>query len=124
MGVGPGALDEYWDIIYTDERFLGGCIWEWADHAHFDPKGKYRYTYGGDHGDRLNNGNFCCDGLFFPDRTPSPSALCMKMCTAPFVRTKGKIVFIYTITITSFQAAKSRSNGTLSETVKRVGRKA
>ncbi len=84
MGVGPGALDEYWDIIYTDERFLGGCIWEWADHAHFDPKGKYRYTYGGDHGDRLNNGNFCCDGLFFPDRTPSPSALCMKNVYSPF----------------------------------------
>lgn len=78
MGVGPGALDEYWDVIYSDERFLGGCIWEWADHAHYDPDAKYQYTYGGDHGDRLNNGNFCCDGLFYPDRTPSPSALCMK----------------------------------------------
>ena len=83
MGVGPGALDEYWDVIYSDERFLGGCIWEWADHAHFDPDAKYRYTYGGDHGDRLNNGNFCCDGLFFPDRTPSPSALCMKNVYSP-----------------------------------------
>ena len=83
MGVGPGALDEYWDIIYSDERFLGGCIWEWEDHAHFDPNAKYRYTYGGDHGDRLNSGNFCCDGLFFPDRTPSPSALCMKNVYSP-----------------------------------------
>lgn len=83
MGVGPGALDEYWEVIYSDERFLGGCIWEWADHAHDDPSAKYKYTYGGDHGDRLNNGNFCCDGLFFPDRTPSPSALCMKNVYRP-----------------------------------------
>lgn len=83
MGVGPGALDEYWDVIYSHERFLGGCIWEWADHAHYDENGKYKYTYGGDHGDRLNNGNFCCDGLFYPDRTPSSSALCMKNVYSP-----------------------------------------
>ncbi|MGN0523403.1 MAG: glycoside hydrolase family 2 TIM barrel-domain containing protein [Eubacterium sp.] len=83
MGVGPGGLDEYWDVIYSDDRFLGGCIWEWADHAHYDENGKYKYTYGGDHGDRLNNGNFCCDGLFYPDRTPSSSALCMKNVYSP-----------------------------------------
>ncbi|MGN1202613.1 MAG: glycoside hydrolase family 2 TIM barrel-domain containing protein, partial [Eubacterium sp.] len=35
MGVGPGGLEEYWDVIYSSERFLGGCIWEWADHAHY-----------------------------------------------------------------------------------------
>lgn len=83
MGVGPGGLDEYWDVIYSDERFLGGCIWEWADHAHYNPQGKYKYTYGGDHGDKLNSGNFCCDGLFYPDRSPSPSALCMKNVYSP-----------------------------------------
>ncbi len=83
MGVGPGGLDEYWDVIYSDDRFLGGCIWEWADHSHYDENAKYKYTYGGDHGDRLNNGNFCCDGLFYPDRTPSSSALCMKNVYSP-----------------------------------------
>ncbi|MGN0521426.1 MAG: glycoside hydrolase family 2 TIM barrel-domain containing protein [Eubacterium sp.] len=83
MGVGPGGLDEYWDVIYSDERFLGGCIWEWADHSHYDANGKYKYTYGGDHKDRLNSGNFCCDGLFYPDRTPSTSALCMKNVYSP-----------------------------------------
>ncbi|MGN0457799.1 MAG: glycoside hydrolase family 2 TIM barrel-domain containing protein [Eubacterium sp.] len=83
MGVGPGGLDEYWDVIYSDERFLGGCIWEWADHSHYDENAKYKYTYGGDHGDRLNNRNFCCDGLFYPDRTPSSSALCMKNVYSP-----------------------------------------
>lgn len=83
MGVGPGGLDEYWDVIYGDDRFLGGCIWEWADHAHYDKNAKYKYTYGGDHGDRRNSGNFCCDGLFYPDRTPSSSALCMKNVYSP-----------------------------------------
>ncbi|MGN0533102.1 MAG: glycoside hydrolase family 2 TIM barrel-domain containing protein [Eubacterium sp.] len=83
MGVGPGALDEYWNVIYSDQRFLGGCIWEWADHAHYDENAKYKYTYGGDHKDRLNSGNFCCDGLFYPDRTPSSSALCMKNVYSP-----------------------------------------
>ncbi len=83
MGVGPGGLEEYWEVIYSDERFLGGCIWEWADHAHYDAQAKYKYTYGGDHKDRLNSGNFCCDGLFYPDRTPSPSALCMKNVYRP-----------------------------------------
>ncbi len=83
MGVGPGGLDEYWDVIYSDDRFLGGCIWEWADHAHFSETAKYKYTYGGDNGDKKNDGNFCCDGLFFPDRTPSPSAFCMKNVYSP-----------------------------------------
>ncbi|MGN1443011.1 MAG: glycoside hydrolase family 2 TIM barrel-domain containing protein, partial [Acutalibacteraceae bacterium] len=83
MGVGPGGLREYWDVIYSHERFLGGCIWEWADHAHYDETAKYRYTYGGDHKDRLHNGNFCCDGLFYPDRTPSSGALCMKNVYSP-----------------------------------------
>ncbi len=83
MGVGPGALDEYWDVIYSDERFLGGCIWEWADHAHYSETAKYKYTYGGDNGDKKHDGNFCCDGLFFPDRTPSPSAFCMKNVYSP-----------------------------------------
>lgn len=95
MGVGPGGLDDYWNVIYSDDRFLGGCIWEWADHAHYDENGKYKYTYGGDHGDRRNSGNFCCDGLFYPDRTPSSSALCMKNVYSPLkVFCKDNAVFI------------------------------
>lgn len=83
MGVGPGGLDEYMDVFLSDDRFLGGCIWEWADHSHYDENAKYKWTYGGDHNDRLNSGNFCCDGLFYPDRRPSTSALCMKNVYCP-----------------------------------------
>ncbi|MCL2514290.1 MAG: hypothetical protein FWF08_10345, partial [Oscillospiraceae bacterium] len=51
MGLGPGSLEDYWKIIYADDRFMGGCIWEWADHAvYHEPLTKkypYKYTYGG-----------------------------------------------------------------------------
>lgn len=95
MGVGPGGLAEYWDIIYSNERFLGGCIWEWADHSHYDEKAKYKYTYGGDHKDRLNSGNFCCDGLFYPDRSPSVSALCMRNVYSPLrASVAGEAIYI------------------------------
>lgn len=72
MGNGPGALKEYMDLFYKYDRLIGGCIWEWADHGMLEKneKGEPCYRYGGDYGDCPNNGNFCCDGLLFPDRKP------------------------------------------------------
>lgn len=66
MGMGPGGLSEYWELIYKYPRLCGGCVWEWADHA---VKGKDGWLYGGDFGDFPNDGVFCVDGLCFPDRT-------------------------------------------------------
>lgn len=68
MGMGPGGLEEYWDMFYKYPRLIGGCVWEWADHAAITPEG--HYGYGGDFGDVPNDGNFCCDGVVAPDRTP------------------------------------------------------
>ena len=72
MGNGPGDLKDYWDIIESDDKFCGGCIWEYTDHSVAIPNGNggYKYTYGGDFGDKPNAGNFCVDGLVYPDRTP------------------------------------------------------
>ncbi len=72
MGNGPGDLRDYWEVIESDERFMGGCIWEYTDHSVAIPDGKggIGYTYGGDFGDEPNDGNFCVDGLVYPDRTP------------------------------------------------------
>ena len=72
MGVGPGAMEEYWQQIYRYDNLMGGCVWEMVDHAvkHHDGS----YTYGGDHGEWEHDGNFCCDGLFYPDRQPSTGA--------------------------------------------------
>ncbi len=72
MGVGPGAVEEYWEQIYKYDNLMGGCVWEMVDHAVLHENG--RYTYGGDHGEWEHDGNFCVDGLFYPDRSPSTGA--------------------------------------------------
>ena len=72
MGVGPGAVEEYWQEIYAHDNLMGGCVWEMVDHAVLHEDG--RYTYGGDHGEWEHDRNFCVDGLFYPDRTPSTGA--------------------------------------------------
>ncbi|OPJ58137.1 glycoside hydrolase family 2 TIM barrel-domain containing protein [Clostridium oryzae] len=66
MGNGPGDVWDYWQRIYQYPKLIGGCIWEWADHAVF-ADGAYRY--GGDFGETTHDGNFCCDGLVFADRS-------------------------------------------------------
>ncbi|MBQ7841658.1 MAG: hypothetical protein IJ390_14405 [Lachnospiraceae bacterium] len=72
MGVGPGAMEEYWKEIYAYDNLMGGCVWEMVDHAVLHKDGSY--TYGGDHGEWEHDGNFCVDGIFYPDRTPSTGA--------------------------------------------------
>ena len=89
MGVGPGSMQEYWDSIYKYDNLMGGCIWEWADHSVYhgpeDTKYKYKYTYGGDHKEKQHDGNFCVDGLFYPDRAPHTGALQMKEIYRPII---------------------------------------
>ncbi|MBO5858292.1 MAG: hypothetical protein J6R20_00735, partial [Clostridia bacterium] len=83
MGNGPGKIEEYMKLFLASEQFLGGCIWEWADHSVYDENAQYKWTYGGDHNELIHDGNFCVDGLFFPDRKPSSGALEMKVCYRP-----------------------------------------
>ena len=40
-----------------------------------DNNGRPVYTYGGDHGELLHDGNFCMDGLVYPDRRPHTGLL-------------------------------------------------
>ncbi len=85
MGLGPGELKDYWDLIYKYPRLLGGCVWEWCDHAVEKqlPDGRIGYLYGGDSGEFPHDENFCCDGLVFPDRTPSTGLLEYKAVIQP-----------------------------------------
>ena len=53
-------------MIHSSERFCGGFIWEWCDHS--VPLAPGKFGYGGDWAERYNDGNFCCDGLVYPDR--------------------------------------------------------
>ena len=73
MGNSCGDISEYWNIIYNDDRFMGGCIWEWCDHTIITDDGKF--LYGGDSGAKLHSGNFCVDGLVDTDRKFIHSAL-------------------------------------------------
>lgn len=81
MGVGPGNIEAYWDVIYRYENLCGGCVWEMTDHAVLHEDGSY--TYGGDHGEWEHDSNFCVDGIFYPDRTPSTGAHIVKHCYRP-----------------------------------------
>ncbi len=85
MGLGPGELTDYWELIYKYPRLIGGCIWEWCDHAVEIEleNGEKGYIYGGDSGEFPHDGNFCCDGLVFPDRTPSTGLLEYKKVIEP-----------------------------------------
>ncbi len=86
MGVGPGAVEEYWDSIYKYDNLMGGCVWEWADHAVYhdgSDKYKYQYTYGGDHGEEKHDSNFCVDGMLYPDKTAHTGAYAIKAVYRP-----------------------------------------
>ncbi|MGH2560898.1 MAG: glycoside hydrolase family 2 TIM barrel-domain containing protein, partial [Thermomicrobiales bacterium] len=85
MGNGPGNLKEYWEAIRAHPRLIGGCVWEWSDHGirQRAGTGEEWFAYGGDFGDRPNDGNFCIDGLTFPDREPHPGLLELKKVHEP-----------------------------------------
>ncbi|KAA0941496.1 glycoside hydrolase family 2 TIM barrel-domain containing protein [Streptomyces apricus] len=86
MGNGPGGLADYQRIFEAHDRIQGGFVWEWIDHGIRDER--YGFAYGGDFGEELHDGNFVCDGLLFPDRTPSPGLLEYKKVVEP-VRMEG-----------------------------------
>lgn len=85
MGNGPGSFKEYLEIIYNNKRLIGGCVWEWADHGilDFDENHESYYAYGGDFGDKPNDGVFCIDGMNYPDRTPHTALIEFKKVIQP-----------------------------------------
>lgn len=86
MGNGPGDLEDYFQEIQRYDGFCGGFVWEWCDHAIYQGRtaeGKAMYFYGGDHGEFPHDGNFCMDGLVYPDRTPHTGLLELKNVNRP-----------------------------------------
>jgi beta-galactosidase len=81
MGNGPGGIADYQELFEAYDRLQGGFIWEWIDHG--IKHAELGYAYGGDFGEELHDGNFVCDGLIFPDRTPSPGLLEFKKVIEP-----------------------------------------
>ncbi|MBX6354418.1 MAG: DUF4981 domain-containing protein [Micromonosporaceae bacterium] len=91
MGNGPGGLAEYQELFEKYRRCQGGFVWEWLDHGirQRTADGREYFAYGGDFGEELHDGNFVADGLFFPDRTPSPGAGELKKVIEPVRITGG-----------------------------------
>lgn len=85
MGNGPGDIADYWRLIRAEPRLAGGFVWEWCDHAlkTTEADGTVFYAYGGDFGDQPNDGNFCVDGLVYPDRRPHTGLLELKNVICP-----------------------------------------
>ena len=62
----PADIEDYFERLYRYDKFAGGFVWEWCDHAVWmgrTPDGRDRYGYGGDFGEFPHDGNFCMDGL-------------------------------------------------------------
>ena len=121
MGNGPGDFKHYWDLIRTHDEFFGGCVWEYTDHSvaigdnvYADP----HYTYGGDFGDHPNDGNFCVDGLVYPDRRPHTGFFELKQAQAPLkvAYEDGKL------TVTSYRYFTSLSDLSLIYVVEKNGK--
>ncbi len=97
MGNSCGNLQEYWDVIYADSSICGAAIWDWVDqgiyrstpNASREGRGEAgavsasgslplrgdlegSFLYGGDFGDKPNDGPFCLNGILAPDRKPHP----------------------------------------------------
>jgi len=92
MGNGPGDLEDYHNAFHSSERFCGGFVWEWCDHGFSLGKtadGKEKFGYGSDFGERHNDGNFCMDGLVYPDRRPHTGLLELKQVYRPVRVEKG-----------------------------------
>ena len=92
MGNSNGTLAEYWEVIESTRGLQGGFIWEMWDHGPVQTlaDGTKRNAYGGDYGEEKHDGNFCCDGMVFPDRTPKPAMHEFKALAAPFIITAVK----------------------------------
>lgn len=84
MGNGPGDLEAYWEKIYRYDCFFGGCVWEMLDHSvNIGTAEQPKYVYGGHFGNPVNDGNFCVDGLVYPDRRPHTGLLEYKQVLRP-----------------------------------------
>lgn len=85
MGNGPGSIEDYMERMDKYPEFFGAWVWEWCDHAIYkgEKNGKPVYYYGGDHGEFPHDGNFCMDGLVYPDRTPHTGLMEYKNAIRP-----------------------------------------
>ncbi|MEP4077253.1 glycoside hydrolase family 2 TIM barrel-domain containing protein [Haloferula sp.] len=78
MGNSSGGLEDYWKLFEKERLLQGGFIWDYIDQGLRQTKKNAQgdtveyFAYGGDFGDKPNDGNFCCNGIITSDRKPTP----------------------------------------------------
>jgi len=118
-GVSPGDVADYWELVYEHPRFIGGCIWEWCDHAILCENGSGRfYGYGGDFGEEMHDGNYCLDGLVSAERVPYSGAREVK---AVYRNVKAALEDENTVVITNLHDFTSLDRIALVWTLERDG---
>ncbi len=86
MGNSCGDLEDYFELLYSEKHFTGAFVWEWCDHGMYLGEmadGKEKFGYGGDFGEFPHDGNFCMDGLVYPNRRPHTSLMEHKNVARP-----------------------------------------
>ncbi|MBO4749143.1 MAG: DUF4981 domain-containing protein, partial [Lachnospiraceae bacterium] len=121
MGNGPGDLEDYRSVFESNDRFVGGLVWEWCDHSvpiGETADGKVKFGYGGDFGERHNDGNFCMDGLCYPDRRPHTGLLELKQVYRPIRAYAGETPGSFTLqSFLLFECADHLMEGSYEVTV-------
>jgi len=86
MGNSNGSLNRYWDAFNNYSGLQGGFIWDWVDQGLIkkDYKNRKYWAFGGDFGEKINDFDFCINGLVWPDRKPHPALYEAKKCMQPF----------------------------------------
>ena len=89
-----GNLKDYQDAIESSDVILGAAIWDWVDQGLYKSSkfevesGKFEdrliIAYGGDFGDKPNDGQFVMNGTVLSDRTPEPGYYEVKHVFQPF----------------------------------------
>ncbi|NVM97219.1 glycoside hydrolase family 2 TIM barrel-domain containing protein [Arthrobacter sp. SDTb3-6] len=85
MGNGPGAIDQYEDLVDRHPRLHGGFVWEWRDHGirTKTADGTEFFAYGGDFGEVVHDANFVMDGMVLSDSTPTPGLYEYRQVVSP-----------------------------------------
>lgn len=97
MGNSPGALEDYWNVIYHKANAVGGFVWEFKNHGFYseDENGNPMYLYGGDFGDVVHWSNFTLDGYLFSDGREKPAIKELKEVHAPVWLESGENITLY-----------------------------
>lgn len=113
MGNGPGAIDQYEDLVDRYPRLHGGFVWEWRDHGirTRTADGTEYFGYGGDFGEVVHDGNFVMDGMVLSDSTPSPGLFEYKQIVSPVrLRFDGGVGASPTLTVSNLRHSADASD--------------